>query len=158
MLIYVVGDTHGHVDGFLNKVEEIGRPDQVFFLGDYLEDLEKIKKVLGVEVVGVKGNGDLSNRDYRNEELLEIKGYKIFLTHGHLYDVNFDISNLYYRGQELGADLVFFGHTHKPLKVEESGITILNPGSPSYPRARSNEKTFIKLSLDDGLKYKFIEV
>lgn len=158
MVIYVVSDTHGHVEGFLDKLEEIGRPDRIFFLGDYIEDVEKMENVLGQEIIAVKGNNDFLDNKYNYEELIEIEGYKIFLTHGHLYDVNFDISNLYYRAEELGADLVFFGHTHRPIKVEENGITILNPGSPSFPRTRSGEKTFIKLTIDNGLKYEFVEV
>lgn len=158
MVIYVVSDTHGHVEGFLDKVEEIGRPDKIFFLGDYIEDVKIIEASLGVETIAVKGNNDFMNRDYKNEELLDINGVKIFLTHGHMYDVNFDINNLYYRGEELGADLVFFGHTHRPIKITENRLTILNPGSASFPRTMGRKKTFIKLTLENGFKYEFVEV
>ena len=33
------------------------------------------------------------------------------------------------------ADIVMYGHTHKPIAgMEEDDLSILNPGSISYPR------------------------
>lgn len=157
MIIYILSDTHGHVDGFLDKLDEIGRPDRIFFLGDCVEDGELIRDRLDIDTTIVRGNNDYHNKIYRDEEVVIIEDYKILLTHGHLYDVNFDISNIYYRAEELGCDIVFFGHTHRPLKVNDR-LLILNPGSVSYPRGLGNEKTFIKLIIEDGLKYEFIKL
>ena len=33
---------------------------------------------------------------------------------------------------ELGVDMILFGHTHIPIDIEEDGIKIMNPGSPSF--------------------------
>ena len=37
-------------------------------------------------------------------------------------------------GEEKQADVVIFGHIHVPVCVEEDGILLVNPGSPSRPR------------------------
>ena len=136
MKIYVVSDTHGKTDEFIDKVREIGKPDMIFFLGDYAEDGEKIKRELGLPLIGVRGNNDVFNPIYEKEELVEINNFKFFLTHGHEYNVNFTLNNLYLRGKELAVDCVLFGHTHQVLLEYEDGIYLLNPGSPSLPRSR----------------------
>ncbi len=156
MIIYVLSDTHGNIDYFLEKVNEIGKPDKLFFLGDYVEDGEKIRDTLNIETIIVKGNNDYKNKIYNYDEIISINNHKIFLTHGHRYDVNFDINNLYYRSLELNVELSFFGHTHKRTKIVENGITMLNPGSPSFPRGGNLEKSFIKLEINDDIKYDFI--
>lgn len=158
MIIYILSDTHGHIDEFLNKVEEIGKPDMIFFLGDYIEDGIKIEQLLNIDTVMIKGNNDFKYKNYDYEKIIELNNYKIFLTHGHLYDVAYDINNLYYRGLELGADIVFFGHTHRAINIVEDDMIILNPGSPSFPRTVEGEKTFIKLTIDNGLEYEFIKI
>ncbi|MGI6697547.1 MAG: YfcE family phosphodiesterase [Clostridia bacterium] len=44
------------------------------------------------------------------------------------------LNTLYYKGQELGADIVLFGHTHSSQIVSVEGMVLLNPGSVSKPR------------------------
>ena len=154
MKIIVVSDTHGYVKEFLEKVEEIGTPDMIFHLGDYVDDGIKISKELGVEALIVKGNGDYNVSKFNEDELMEIEGRKFFLTHGHRYNVRYNISNLYYKGKEVGADVVLFGHTHIPIVEKEDNITIINPGSPSMPRGFNRKKTFGLLNIEDTVDVK----
>ncbi|MBU5436415.1 metallophosphoesterase [Tissierella sp. MSJ-40] len=158
MKIIVVSDTHGYVKEFLEKVEEIGIPDMIFHLGDYADDGIKISKELGVEVLIVKGNGDYNVSKFNEDELVEIEGKKFFLTHGHRYNVRYNISSLYYKGKEVGADVVLFGHTHIPIVEKEDDITIINPGSPSMPRGFNRKKTFGLLNIGDTVDVKIIEI
>ncbi|HLS53338.1 MAG TPA: YfcE family phosphodiesterase, partial [Tissierellaceae bacterium] len=113
MRILAVSDTHGRCEGIIKEVKNREKFDLLFHLGDYVEDGDKIAQELDIPAVIVRGNGDFYSH-YQDEELVEFSGKTIFLTHGHMYNVRFDISNLYYRGRELGADLILFGHTHVP--------------------------------------------
>ena len=47
------------------------------------------------------------------------------------------------------ADLVVFGHSHIPMDLTESGIRIVNPGSPTDKR-RQPHRTLGVLQIDDG--------
>jgi len=158
MKIVVVSDTHGNNKEVIEKISEMERPDLLFHLGDYIEDGIKICTALGIDTIMVKGNGDRGNRIYNEDELIEISGRKIFLTHGHRYDVRYGITNLYYKALELNVDMVLFGHTHVPINIEENGIIFMNPGSPSIPRTQSKAKTIGLIDINDKIYTKIIEI
>ena len=141
MRIAVVSDTHGNTVNFLKTVENMGKFDLLIHLGDYVRDGEKIAEILSLPSLIVKGNGDYSSK-FKENEIIEINGKRLFITHGHKFDVRWDYSNLYYKGMEERADLVLYGHTHIPLIVKENNLIIMNPGSPALPRALDGKKTF----------------
>lgn len=60
----------------------------------------------------------------------------IYVTHGHLVDVNFGLTQLFLKGKEAHANMIFYGHTHQLMATMEDGILILNPGSISFPRGK----------------------
>jgi putative phosphoesterase len=133
----------------MEKYIELGRKyikgaDVLIHLGDNSEDIEELTKDFKGEVYGVRGNCDYSNT-YPTEQLLDIMGKKIFLTHGHLYGVKNNLINIYYRAKELNADIVLFGHTHENIVKEKGGIVFMNPGSISLPRLRGRYIGFIEL-------------
>lgn len=80
--------------------------------------------------------------------------HKALVTHGHHYDVGWDRALLLERAQEAGADVVFFGHTHRPAHIEyrEAGVSCFNPGSIALPRQfEPFAPTFLFIDLqDDG--------
>ncbi|MDX6322960.1 MAG: uncharacterized protein QOF52_2818, partial [Propionibacteriaceae bacterium] len=47
------------------------------------------------------------------------------------------------------ADLVVFGHSHIPMDVEDDGVRIFNPGSPT-DRRRQPRGTLGLLDIADG--------
>lgn len=95
--------------------------------------------------VTVRGNCDNEDR-FLDEEVLQIGGHRIFVTHGHLFAVKSTLMNLYYRAKELAADIVCFGHSHT-LGVElVDDILFINPGSIRLPRGR-RERTYCLLEL-----------
>ena len=49
-----------------------------------------------------------------------------------------------------GKDIVMFGHTHKPYLDTEDGITILNPGSLSYPRQEGRRSSYMIMTIDEA--------
>lgn len=144
MLIAVISDTHR-----MGKYIELGRKyikdaDVLIHLGDNSEDVKELAKDFKGDVYGVRGNCDFSTT-YPTEQLLNIMGKKIFLTHGHIYGVKNNLSNIYYRAKELNADIVLFGHTHENILKEEDGIVFMNPGSISLPKFRGRYIGFIEL-------------
>ncbi|GFN36976.1 metallophosphoesterase [Tepidimicrobium xylanilyticum] len=158
MKIAVVSDTHGKTKEFINKVLDMGNIDLIFHLGDYVEDGLEIEKHTGIETKIVKGNGDFFYSGFTEDEVLEIKGRRIFLTHGHKYRVRFGISNLLYRGEELKADIILYGHTHISTILNESGIIIMNPGSPTMPRGFNGKKTFGLMEIGEDVIIKIVEL
>ena len=54
-----------------------------------------------------------------------------------------------------GMDIVMFGHTHRPVIEVEDDITLINPGSISYPRQADGIPTYIMLEIDDNNEFSF---
>lgn len=134
-MLVVVGDTHSlynkHTVNYLARLQ----PEILCFTGDrYHPDGEDLARQLGVPLWGVVGNCDWQVTS--PEELVQCwHGLTIFIAHGHKYDVKRTLNNIYFRAGELGAQIVLFGHTHMPLLAMNGNVILLNPGSPSQPRA-----------------------
>lgn len=148
MLIAVVSDTH-RMSKYINLAKEvIKKADLLIHLGDNIEDVEMLGKGFNGEVYAVAGNCDYASK-YPKERIIEVNGRKIFFTHGDLYGVKSSINNIYYRGRELEADIVLFGHTHQQIIEKEQGIILMNPGSISLPRIKGRCVGFININ-DNG--------
>ena len=63
--------------------------------------------------------------------LIDADDKKIFVTHGHMYNVKYDHNyhTMKEKGLSIGADAVIFGHTHIPYCENFGNILLLNPGS-----------------------------
>ena len=148
MLIAVISDTHRvkkYIDLAKNVIKDA---DILIHLGDNIEDVELLKDGFDGEVYAVAGNCDFSAR-YPKEGMLEVNGRKIFYTHGDLQGVKSTINNIYYRGRELGADVVLFGHTHEHGIERTEDLILMNPGSVSLPRLRGRYVGIIDID-DNG--------
>jgi len=80
-------------------------------------------------IVCVKGNNDYFDKSYPLERCFELGGKRIFMCHGHKYNVKSSLISLVYRAKEQGADIVLYGHTHLPHKEDYDGMLIINPGT-----------------------------
>lgn len=158
MKILVVSDTHGNYGSFLNAAKELGSADFIIHLGDYVSDAKKISNAMKLDYITVKGNGDYGVMDVNEDESIEISGKKIFLTHGHNYRVRHNLDDLYYKGKELGADLILYGHTHVPLISKRRDIIMMNPGSPSLPRTWDRKGTFGLITITENIETEIIEI
>ena len=144
MLVAVVSDTH-RIKKYIEAVKKhLDGVDVLIHLGDNVDDVIELSEGFQGEVYAVTGNCDYSN-DYPIERIIELNGVKILATHGHAYNVKYGLNNLYYRVQEVGANIGLFGHTHQELIINENGITLMNPGSISIPRGNGRHIGFIKL-------------
>ena len=83
------------------------------------------------------------------EREIKIGKYKVFLTHGHYYNVSLGVERLEQEARDRNADIVMYGHTHRPYYEIHNGITILNPGSLSYPRQEGRKPSYMLMELDD---------
>lgn len=132
MRILVFSDTHGHPLRMCDLIE-LHKPAMVLHLGDYLRDAEYAKtRFPEIPFRAVAGNGDALFSSSWNE-LFEVEGKTIFMTHGHNYGVKSGIARLLEAAKEKEADIVLFGHTHRQMEAYKEGIYVLNPGSLTLP-------------------------
>ena len=135
MRILVFSDSHHDIERCCDVINRIIGIDMIIHAGDHSEDAEKISRLFpDIPMYFVSGNCDFSGAP--KELVFTASGKKIFLTHGHLYNVKNDLefSSLLEHAQELGCDCAVFGHTHEGLCDVKGGITLLNPGSIRYGR------------------------
>lgn len=143
MRIAVVGDTHGKIQGIEKELRRL-KPKILIFTGDYYQDGDQIAQDLKLTLYGVTGNCDYHNRGLR-ERLEEIEGKRFLIVHGHQYGVKRNLNRLYYRGLELEADIILFGHTHISCCRQVEGVWLLNPGSPVYPRGERGSYALVEI-------------
>ena len=144
MRLILVSDSHGNKDG-INKIFSNEDFDYLFFMGDGLSDLGTYINL--DNVFAVSGNCDFFSK-VENEKHLELGGYKIFMTHGNKYGVKSKLDFLIEKAENIGVDLVFYGHTHRQ-SIERIGNTYyINPGKfyPNY----EGEQSCVEVILDDN--------
>ena len=129
MRILVVSDTHADVYNFEKVIRKHMDIDVIVHCGDGASDVLQMKELFPAKMfVSVKGNCDWCC-DSPNIETVTLEGNKLFVTHGHIYDVKSSLLRISLAAKEADAKLVIFGHTHIPLDVYEDGVYFLNPGS-----------------------------
>lgn len=94
----------------------------------------------------VRGNCDY-DAGFPDTAVLSADNQRVFVTHGHLYGVNFGLARLTAAAEENAAQIALFGHLHTPIATVESGILCLNPGSVAQPRGRYTSKMYAKIDL-----------
>ena len=70
------------------------------------------------------------------------------VTHGHTYGVSIETAMLEEEARSRGVQVVMFGHTHRPFLEQKEGLTLLNPGSLSYPRQAGRKPSFLIMEID----------
>ena len=146
MKILVVSDSHGRVGNLLEAVE-LELPDQVFFLGDVVRDVEDLTALdPTLTVCTVAGNCDGWSGGAEEREFT-LCGVKCYLTHGHLHHAKSGPWGLLREGKRRGVDAVFYGHTHVPCVRQEDGIWLINPGTVGGVH---NKATYAVVELEGG--------
>jgi putative phosphoesterase len=150
MRMLLFSDSHGDIHNMVKALNCNRDVDLVIHLGDCVSDILKIGEMFpNLKYEFVKGNCDWS-RGYPLEKTLEIDGLKIFITHGHLYNVKYDYQRIAQRGTVIGANAVFFGHTHEPEEFFSDGMLVLNPGSIGRARGLAAKSTYCTVQLTEG--------
>ncbi|WP_254861768.1 metallophosphoesterase [Halovivax gelatinilyticus] len=167
-MIAVFSDTHsteGHelTGAALTAAREA---DTVVHAGDVKSEaaLEAFQAVAG-ELYGVAGNVDEPGVSDRlpDERTVEADGIRLAVRHR----PGSGQTALAMFGRERDADVVVFGHTHRPTLVETDDVVLLNPGSHAQPRGfrpgfatieRDGETMTIELLEPDGTTVESTEV
>lgn len=128
--LLVVSDTHGKAD--LRAIAALAEGcDMVVHLGDGFRDGQALCLMQPAPVIQVLGNSDLP-LEVVPEKLIELEGWSIYLTHGHMQGVKQSYSLLATIAQQQGCQLALFGHIHRRVYVEELGIKLFCPSSAAY--------------------------
>jgi hypothetical protein len=136
MRILVFSDTHKKCETMNAVIKKYGDTVQaIIHLGDCDLDLYvyKCSNDAPLPVYMVAGNCDNENYSKR-EEMLELEGFRVLITHGHLYVVHGTTDMLVKYAEAQNAAVCLFGHTHRSAMFTENGIFYMNPGSLSDPR------------------------
>lgn len=180
MKLFFASDIHGSYD-YAKKVVDsfhLERADLMVLLGDLLYHgprnplpegyaPAKVAELLNQyahEIIAVRGNCDsevdqmvLNFPMMADYHMMPMNGYKIFMTHGHLYHKG----NMPALNQ---GDVFIHGHFHIPMAEERNGIFILNPGSTTLPKENSTyqyailEDDFFQIKSFEGQVIQSIQI
>lgn len=128
MRILVLSDSHGNVENMARCVE-LTEPDVILHLGDCQRDAETLHRQFpSLPMQSVPGNCDWGAVD-APEVLTEYGGVRILMMHGHTRNVKASTFSAVYAAREMGAQVLLFGHTHRPLVDYDGSLWVMNPGS-----------------------------
>ncbi len=148
MKVLIVSDTHRKNDNYLKVLQMAGPFDMIIHCGDSAGSEYLISEAADCPVQIVAGNSDYFT-DLPRELEFNIGKYKVWVTHGHHYDVYRGTGMLKKEARERGADIIFFGHTHAPvIDMTDEDVTAVNPGSISYPRQSGYRPSYVTMEID----------
>jgi putative phosphoesterase len=163
MKIFFVSDIHGSLFYANKAVEKFKEEnaDVIVLLGDVLyhgprnplpkdynpAEVADLLNQYKDKIIAVRGNCDsevdqmvLSFPMMGDYHMMVFDGYKLFITHGHLYNKN-QMPNL------VKGDAFIHGHFHLPMAEDLNGISYLNPGSITLPK-ENNPNSYAVLDND----------
>ena len=144
MKILVLSDTHFRKGYSLDSkfIEELSNSEMVIHCGDFVNlEFYNFLNSSG-KLVAVRGNNDYSlPSNLPLERNIEVEGFKIAITHGHLVRIN----NIHYKYPD--SDIILYGHEHHPSIEKYKDKLILSPGSLTSNRY-VDHNTFMTLNLD----------
>ena len=173
MRIAVLSDTHVPAslrtlpDDLLRRLEGV---DCILHAGDITtpEILARLERI--APTTAVVGNMDppAMQLQLNEREILELGGHTLGLAHGHQQhalqdryigsaydDPAFDLFYQAMSTQLPGAEIILFGHFHRPVIRHWKGILFINPGSIAPPHERP---TFATLDLGETVEAHIVEL
>jgi len=129
MKILVFSDSHGELRYMIQAIRE-ERPNRVFHLGDVTRDAVKLAREFPeLPIEQVRGNCDSTEDPSPEEKEVLVEGRRLWLLHGHTYQVKLGTGLLVGEARNRGVDAVFFGHTHQSYCGLDGGVWAVNPGT-----------------------------
>lgn len=131
MKVLVLSDSHGAVHFLRRILETEPEAEIVFFLGDGLGDIEKVKPDYpDKKFITVKGNNDFYYQENR-EAYKYIDGVTIMACHGDAFGVRSTLRDLINKTASVRGNLALYGHTHQRNLYNDAatGIFAVNPGA-----------------------------
>lgn len=150
VVVAAIADTHGVLDNtMLDQLQEAA-PMHVLHMGDIGDPrksrlsgavlLKRLSTSLGSGVKAVAGNVDEPDHDLMATlpyfVLTEIAGWRLLLVHGHADGLRVNAHGIMDKGllarvAEMDADIILFGHSHKPLVARQAATG--RPPSQLFP-------------------------
>lgn len=154
MKIVVVSDTHMPKRAKslpARLLEEITDTDLIIHAGDWqtINVYEELRSY--AKIVGVYGNvdGEEIKEQFPAKQIIEVDGIKIGITHGHGKGKTTEKRAIQaFEGEKV--DCIIFGHSHIPIKKNEKGVLIFNPGSPTDKR-RQEKYSFGVMNITNSI-------
>ncbi|MEA4998142.1 MAG: YfcE family phosphodiesterase [Candidatus Limiplasma sp.] len=137
MKIIAFSDSHGNPDLLRDALSQAmrGMPiDVCIHCGDGVRDLDAVAPILmdanpNTRLYGVRGNCDLAAAEVPTLELFDVGGIRMMASHGHLFNVKHGLEGFCCAAEARGAQIAFFGHTHRPFLEMVRGVYLINPGA-----------------------------
>ncbi|WP_280537437.1 metallophosphoesterase [Halopenitus sp. POP-27] len=157
-MLTVVSDTHS-TDGHRltgRTLRAIREADVVIHAGDFHR--EPVLDAFDAETDTLRAvfgnNADAAIRDRLPEaRTVEYAGVRFAVTHTRRGGE----TALALFGRERAADVVVFGHSHRPTVTEAGDVTLVNPGSHAQPRGnRPAHAEFEPIDGDGGLEGRLV--
>lgn len=148
MRILVVSDSHRNNEKLYRAVSSEKAIDCMIHCGDIECDERIVEQMADYPVYIVAGNNDYFY-DLQQEIEIELAGKKFFITHGHYYYVSMSPQRIIEEAHDRKADVVVFGHTHRPMLMEDDGMLVLNPGSVAYPRQEKRRCSYAVIEISE---------
>lgn len=153
MKVLVVSDTHRKNDSYF-QIIKLHNPDMVIHCGDAEGSEYTIAEAAGCPVQIVLGNNDFFS-DLPKELEFNIGKYKVWVTHGHNYYVSMGNEIIKKEAKARGVNMVFYGHTHRPVIDYGKDVVAVNPGSLSYPRQEGHKPSYVIMEIDKNEELHF---
>ncbi len=129
----VFSDTHSNTALMVEAVRRY-RPDVIIHLGDHERDTEILRREFPeIPLYAVCGNCDIGSTGLL-ADVVPLGPVKAYITHGHLYNVDWSVDSLVYAAQEQNCQLALYGHTHRADSQEIGGVKVVNPGTAGQGR------------------------
>jgi uncharacterized protein len=144
MVIGVISDTHGLVRPDVHIA--LAGVELILHAGDVGDDdvLDELELIAPVRAV--YGNTDAAGRRRLAEAIeITIGGVSIHVSHGHEIGAPLPAKLL----ERYAADVVVYGHTHRPLVARTGGRLVLNPGAAG-PRRFDIMPSVARLTISEG--------
>ncbi len=155
MKVLIVSDTHGHEENLKRVLDENGMPDCLIHLGDSESGEQAIQSLVTCPTYMVAGNCDFFCR-LPKVQIIDLGSSRILLTHGHYYYVSVGTRDLVEEARVNGCNVAMYGHTHRPvLDQSDPELTILNPGSLSFPRQDGRRPSYATMEIREGRPAEF---
>jgi hypothetical protein len=144
MLVGLVSDTHGLVRPEIFSA--LAGVDLILHAGDVggRSVLAELRAIAPVQAV--YGNTDVpGDPDLRAALTLSIDGLSIHVSHGHELGSPTPAELL----TQYGANIIVFGHTHKPLVERAGARLVVNPGAAG-PRRFNLQPSVARMIVEKG--------
>ena len=123
--------------------------DVLLHTGDFEGSEIVYRELCGTPFYYIAGNNDFFT-EAPYERVIELESLRIYMTHGHLYNVFETNDGILQEAARRHAQIAVYGHSHYPVAEVRRGILLLNPGSLAWPRQEGRRPSYIVLELHGG--------